>query len=305
MANQYKVTKIQRLGDFLLENIAGVTKTSVKSMLQNGYIYVDDKVSAKYTLELSEGQVVSTDKSQKIRRETLNCKELTVEYEDESIIVITKKAGLLTISTDSGKKEKTCHSILNEYVQRNDSKARVYVVHRLDKGTSGLLVFAKNEKTKKIMQEHWEEMAIERGYVALVYGKMEKEADSIVTWLKENSALITYSSNVDNGGQRSVTDYRLISEGQSVFNPKVFLSLLDLRLQTGRKNQIRVQLQSLGHPIVGDKKYSVEDTKLVPELEAKRLFLHAYKLVFKHPISARIMEFSSDKKIHLWKKELR
>ena len=313
---QYVVKAPLNLGDFLLQSINGISKTSVKSMLLNGVVFVNDKVQTKYTLPLSTGQVVTVDKNQKVRRDTLNCKELTIEYEDDHIIVVNKKAGLLSVATESLKKEVTCHSILNAYVQKQHPAARVYIVHRVDRETSGLMVFAKSEKLKDYMQENWDKVALERGYLALVYGQMDDTEGTITSWLKENKAMVTYSSSTDNGGQKAITHYKVIASGLE-------MSLLDLRLATGRKNQIRSQLQGISHPIVGDKKYATLDsdgfvtntggsngkgsympTSVKNALESKRLYLQAYRLVFLHPVTQRRMDFSLDRTKGIWKKFL-
>ena len=240
---------------------------------------------------------------------------LRIVYEDNYIIVIEKKEGLLSVGTARGKEEMTAHSLLCNYVRNTAPRRgryapppRVFIVHRLDRETSGLMVFAKSEEIKRALQDNWDEAVTERKYVAVVNrdlsGRGEKEGKELIedtqgtqplpsgtirSWLKENSAFVVYSSPRDNGGQLAITHYRVLGS-----NPKNKKSLLELELETGRKNQIRVHMQELDAPIFGDKKYFCDSQQhLMENKKARRLYLHAYKLSFIHPVTGKEMRFST------------
>ena len=220
---------------------------------------------------------------------------LRIVYEDNYIIVIEKKEGLLSIGTAKGKEEKTAHSLLCNYVRNTAPRRgryapppRVFIVHRLDRETSGLMVFAKSEEIKRALQDNWDKAVTERKYVAVV-NREQFPSGTIRSWLKENSAFIVYSSPKDNGGQLAITHYRVLGS-----NPKLKKSLVELELETGRKNQIRVHMQELDAPIFGDKKYFCNSQQhLMENKKARRLYLHAYKLSFIHPVTGKEMKFST------------
>ena len=223
---------------------------------------------------------------------------LRIVYEDNYIIVIEKKEGLLSVGTSRGKDEMTAHSLLCNYVRNTAPRRgryapppRVFIVHRLDRETSGLMVFAKSEEIKRALQDNWDEAVTERKYVAVVNKDLSggEKSGTIRTWLKENSAFIVYSSPKDNGGQLAITHYNVLGS-----NPKNKKSLLELELETGRKNQIRVHMQELDAPIFGDKKYFCDSQQhLMENKKARRLYLHAYKLSFIHPVTGKEMKFST------------
>lgn len=265
------------LMDFLMKAKDGISRTTAKSLLAKRQIYVDNVITTQYNLPLRPGMKVqiSKEKGKKEFRSSL----LKIVYEDAYIIVIDKREGLLTIGTDR-QKERTAHSILNEYVQRSGRQNRVYVVHRLDKDTSGLLVFAKDEKTKFTLQDHWDKIVKDRRYVAVVSGEIENDRGTITSWLKDNKMYVTYSSMTNNGGDKAITHYKTIKRANGY-------SLVELDLETGKKNQIRVHLQDLKHPILGDVKYGDGNDPL------GRLALHAFKLSFYHPVTNELMEFET------------
>lgn len=258
---------------------------------------------------------------------------LKIIYEDDFIIVVEKAEGLLSVSTSRGRDEVTAHSLLNNYLRntagksryngerggRNNrfgsrgSEPRVFIVHRLDRETSGLMVFAKSEEIKRTLQDNWEEAVTHRGYVAVVNssGRIEGENNVVVeylieeddkgverlnfnegritSWLKENRAMVVYSSARNNGGQLAITDFKILES-----NPRTKKTLLQLELHTGRKNQIRVHMQEAGCPIWGDKKYFGENpANLAENKKAHRLYLHAYALGFIHPITGKEMKFNT------------
>ncbi len=242
---------------------------------------------------------------------------IKIVYEDQYIIVIEKREGLLSMGTARGKEEMTAHSLLNNYIRntaprrgRYAPQTRIFIVHRLDRETSGLMVFAKSEEVKRTLQDNWEEIVTERKYVAVVNGCYQRENSTkqngtqgkstreqsaepiegtIRSWLKENSAYVVYSSPKDNGGQLAITNYKVLES-----NPKTRKSLMELELETGRKNQIRVHMQEMGTPIFGDKKYyGGNPAHLTESKKAHRLYLHAYTLNFIHPATGKEMKFTT------------
>lgn len=205
---------------------------------------------------------------------------LEIVYEDEFIIVVNKAAGLLTISTgDAG--EVTAYSLLTDYVRRRDRRQRIFIVHRLDRDTSGLLVFAKTERVKRDLQDGWNDNVIERTYIAVTAGCPPRESGTITSWLTENpKSKMVYSCRYDNGGRKAVTHFKLIRQG----NP---YCLVEFDLETGRKNQIRVHAAAGGFPVAGDRKYGQGPCP------AGRLCLHARSLSFRHPVTAEVLRFST------------
>ena len=199
---------------------------------------------------------------------------IKILYEDKSIIVVSKPSHLLTISTDNEKEKTMFHKVI-EYERKKNKNNKVFIVHRLDKDTSGILVFAKNERIKRQLQDNWQNT--KRYYQAVVEGNVEKQEDTIKSYLKENKALITYSTNKSDG-KLAITKYKVIKTNKKY-------SLLDIEILTGRKNQIRVHMNDINHPIIGDKKYNAKTNPI------KRLGLHANKLVLQHPITKQIMTF--------------
>ena len=207
-------------------------------------------------------------------------KGLAILYEDQDILVVNKASGLLTVSTDR-EKDKTAHFLLNDYVKKGNarSKNRVFIVHRLDKDTSGILVFAKNEKVKRYLQDKW--AAFNKKYFAVVHGKLHDKEGIITSYLVENKVHRMYSVKDTRKGKFSKTGYKVVKEAGKY-------SLLEIHLFTGRKNQIRVHLAERGHPIVGDKMYGRTDKGI------KRLTLHAASLTISHPLTNEKMIFETE-----------
>ena len=211
-------------------------------------------------------------------------KGLTILYEDHDIIVVDKIAGLLTMGTDR-EKHKTAHFILNDYVKKGNerSKNRVFIVHRLDRDTSGILIFAKNENIKRYLQDNWKEFS--KKYLTVVHGKLKDKEGVITSYLTENSAFRVYSVNDPDKGKLSKTGYKVIKESAKY-------SLLEITLFTGRKNQIRVHLSENGHPVVGDKIYGNTDNGF------KQLALHSASLTIIHPLTKKEMNFKTELPIY-------
>ncbi len=195
-------------------------------------------------------------------------KKLDIVYEDKDILVVNKKSGLLSISTDNEKERTLFHEVLN-YVKMKHKKNKIFIVHRLDKDTSGVMVFAKSLEIKKILQDNWEKLALEREYVGIIEGDPPKEKDRLINYLSETKTYLVYISDKKNG-KLAITNYRKITSSNDY-------SLLAFNLETGRKNQIRIQMKGIAHPIVGDKKYGSTKNPL------RRMALHANKLVLIHP----------------------
>lgn len=268
------------LMDFLLYSMGGMKRTSVKGLLAHRCVYVNGHVETQYNLPLSEGDEVRIVSSEAKRE--LTHPKLRVVYEDDDLIVVEKQPGLLTVTAHQGSDETTVFSILKNYVRQSNPRAGIYTVHRLDRETSGLLVFAKSRELQHYMREYWHELVTERTYVALAEGIMPKVEDTITTWLTEDrKTTMVYSSSVDNGGKKSVTHYRVVKNNDRY-------SLLELNLETGRTNQIRVHLASIGHPIVGDRKYGSGQQ---PPID--RLGLHARILEFINPVTEQTLHFET------------
>lgn len=273
----YQVKQPMELMEFLATQMPEASRTKLKSLLSKRVVYVDNVITTQFNFPLKAGMdvLVSRDKSRKEFSSSL----LKIVYEDSFLLVVDKREGLLSIGTDK-QKERTAHTILNEYVQRSGKQFRIFVVHRLDKDTSGLMIFAKDEKTKFTLQDHWNEIIKERRYVAAVSGDLEKDHGTITSWLRDNKVYITYSSMSDNGGDKAITHYHTIKRANNY-------SLVELELETGRKNQIRVHMNDLQHPVLGDSKYGDGNNPI------GRLALHAFKLCFYHPITGDLMKFET------------
>lgn len=272
------VKEPMELMDFLLSKMGGMKRNSIKALLAHRQIMVNDKITTQYNhpLRINDTVVVSSERG---NTELMHPK-LRIIFEDPYLIVVEKKESLLTVKTDNGS-ELTAFSILKKHVQKSSKYNRIYTVHRLDRETSGVLVFAKNHEIQQALQESWHKDVKRRVYVAVVEGKMEKEKDTIVSWLTENEkSLKIHSSSVDNGGQQAVTHYRVIKSNDNY-------SLLEIELETGRKNQIRVHMQSIGHPIAGDKKYGAKSNPM------SRVGLHARILEFLHPVTKKVVKFET------------
>lgn len=206
-------------------------------------------------------------------------KGLSLIYEDKDIIVVEKPSGLLTMGSERDK-TRTAHTILNEYVRKGDprSKNRIYIVHRLDRDTSGILIFAKSEIAKTALQNNWE--SIDKRYLTIVHGSILPKNGTISSYLAENSAFNVYSTKDTQIGKLSHTEYRVLKESRG-------FTLLEIHLLTGRKHQIRVHLSENGHPVVGDKKYGKKND------QSGTLALHARSISFNHPLSGKKMYFET------------
>lgn len=276
---EFVIKEEMELLDFLLENKVKSSRNSIKSVLSRGQVVVDGKIVKQFNYLLQPGQTIkiADNKTAQIQSELVG---ISILHEDEDIIVIEKEAGVLSIATGR-QQDLTAHKQLKIYVQQKNPANRIYVVHRLDRDTSGVMIFAKSEEIKQRMQDNWKTMVKERIYTTLVDGEVKDETGTIETWLTENpKSFKVHSSFRDNGGQHAVTHYKKIKSNG-------ITTLLEVQLETGRKNQIRVHMSDIGHPVVGDKKYGSTTNYL------KRLGLHATTIAFHHPTSRKLVRFTS------------
>ncbi|MFI3297392.1 MAG: RluA family pseudouridine synthase [bacterium] len=275
----FTVKRDEELLKYLIEIFNDQSRNTIKSYLAHRQIAVNGKTETLFSHMLKTGDNIRWS-SVGEQRPNPNHK-VKIIYEDDDIIVVDKKNGVLTMST--GKEgEQTAYSVMTEHVRRRHRDNRIFIVHRLDRDTSGLLLFAKSEEVQQILQHNWNENIISRTYVAVVEGKPAEEKGKVVSWLTENErSLKMQSSPTDNGGKKAITNYNLVKDNGRY-------SLIELNLETGRKNQIRVQMASIGHPIAGDKRYGAQSNPL------GRLCLHARTISFMHPITREIMRFDTD-----------
>jgi len=272
----YTVTKECQLLDFLIENVKKESKTKIKSTLSGRGIKVNGNTVSQFDFKLMPGMKVTVSKTK--RNNPFKSRYVKIVYEDKWLVVIEKNIGVLSMA--AGHSSLNVKSILDDYFKKNKQRCTAHVVHRLDRDTSGLMIYAKDIETEQILEHDWHHIVYDRRYVAVVSGEMENDEGTISNWLKDNKAYITYSSPVDNGGKYAITHYH-------VLNRTTEHSLVEFRLETGRKNQIRVHTQDLGHPVCGDPKYGNGDDPL------HRLCLHAYLLCFTHPVTGEPMEFET------------
>lgn len=283
----FQVEQAMPLIDFLLLKMGGMAKTSVKQLLGQRRVSVNGSVQTRHDSPLQVGDTVLVSSGR--GNSELKHPKLRIVYEDDHLIVVDKRPGLLTVPTYPGSTETTVFSILRQYVRRQNQRAGIYTVHRLDRETSGLLVFAKTPELQQYMRTYWRQLVTERTYIALAEGHFDKPQGTITTWLTEDKRnAVVYSSPVDDGGQKAVTHYGVTRETQPTEDGQVY-SMVELHLETGRTNQIRVHLASLGHPVVGDRKYGHGND----ESPIDRLCLHARVLEFVHPATEQKVHFET------------
>ncbi|MDP2114659.1 MAG: RluA family pseudouridine synthase [Bacteroidota bacterium] len=272
-----KVIAPSELLQFLIEKFPEKSRTAIKSLLAHKQITVDDMVTTKFDHPLKRGQMVFLNK--KRSDEKPRFRGLRIVHEDADIIVIDKASGMLSMASET-EKQKTAYSILSEYVKKTNPKNLIFIVHRLDRDTSGLMMFAKSKRVQEVLQQDWNNAIIERSYIAVVEGCVETPEGTVTSWLRENKAMVMYSSQTPDDGQKAITHYKVLKSN------KLF-SMLDVKLETGRKNQIRVHMKELGFPVTGDKKYG---GKLNP---IGQMGLHARVLAFKHPVTGKAFRFDT------------
>ena len=271
MNNKYEVKEKMILIEFL-ERVLKKSHKDAKKLLTNKQILVNNKVNTKYNAQLNVGDIIVINNFNTSNMDS----KIEILYEDKDVIVVNKPSGLLTIATEN-EKEKTLYHLVSEYTKKSNKNNRIFIVHRLDKETSGIVIFAKKEKIKNLYQNNWDELVLYRGYAAVLEGKLPKYRGKIIQYLKEGKDNFKVYVTDKNNGKKAVTLYKVLKENDKY-------TLVDIEIQTGRKNQIRVAFSSLGYPILGDHKYgSLEKTR--------RLALHAYKLILINPVNKKKMDF--------------
>lgn len=263
--------------DWLLQHVHHLSRSKMKATLQGRGIRVDGKVVTQFDYPLKAGQKVTVSRT-KQNNSIFKNRYVKIVYEDQYLVVIEKNVGVLSMA--AGHSSLNVKAILDDYFKQTRQKCTAHVVHRLDRDTSGLMVYAKDKRTELLLEEDWHNIVYDRRYVAVVSGEMRETDGVIANWLKDNKAYFTYSSPVDNGGKYAVTHFHVLAR-----SPRY--SLVEYRLETGRKNQIRVHSADMGHPVCGDVKYGNGDDII------GRLCLHAYILCFYHPVTHCRMEFAT------------
>lgn len=261
--------------EFLRSNLPQLSRTAVKALLKYDQIRLEGTVTNQFDIPVAPGQTICINFSRPWQ--TLSNPRLRIVYEDDDIIVVNKGYGLLSVGTDN-KKEGTAYSILRDYLKRLNPANKLFIVHRLDQHTSGLMLFAKNIKAKEAMQHNWNNMVLDRRYAAIVEGCPEPPEGVYRSRLLENAQHLMYSTD-DPKGLEAVTRYKVLKSRNGY-------SLVDVSLDTGRKNQIRVHMHDMGTPIAGDRRYGAKTSPL------HRLALHARTLRFVHPVTRKDMNFS-------------
>ena len=272
----FKVVEPAQLIAFIMEKMHGMSRNRAKALITNRVVLVNNTITTHPLAELKSGDVVQLDRSK--HKKSFHCKELDIVFEDPYLFIIDKHPGLLSMSNNS--RQQTVQTVLNRYLEKGGGRNTSHLVHRLDRDTSGLMVYAKDVQTQQSLINSWQQLVSDRRYLALVEGEFEQTRGRIQSWLTEDKKFVTHSSPVDNGGKYAVTHYNVLASSNGY-------SLVECELETGRKNQIRVHMADLGHPVVGDRKYgSAEDPM-------RRLGLHAYMLCFTHPVTGKHMRFET------------
>lgn len=261
--------------EYLINNVSE-SRSKLKATLQGRGIAVNGRMVTQFDYQLKAGDKIIISRHKK--QNQFKSRYVKIVYEDRWLVVVEKNIGILSMA--AGHSSLNVKSVLDDYFLKSRQKCRSHVVHRLDRDTSGLMVYAKDIETEQILEHNWHQIVYDRRYVAVVSGEMEQNNGTIANWLKDNKAYITYSSPTDNGGKYAVTHFQ-------VLNRTTEHSLVEYKLETGRKNQIRVHSADMGHPVCGDMKYGNGDDPL------HRLCLHAYMLCFTHPVTGEPMEFST------------
>ena len=281
----FKVNRSSELLEFLLVKL-NTSRNNVKSLLTNRQILINGSVVTQYNfmlakddeVKISKRPIPKDDNQRQAKPKAKKFYTFNIVYEDEDFIAIDKPYGLLSVESDKEREETAFNYVFN-YLQNKNKALRPYILHRIDKETSGVLVFAKNPKIHSMMKLRWNELVKTREYYALVEGSVEVKSDTITSYLLKNQNDLMYSSK-DPSGEYAITNYKVVKQNANY-------SLLRVNIETGRKNQIRVHMQDIGHPIVGDDKYGHTKNPL------KRLGLHASRLEFVHPITKEVVEISA------------
>lgn len=269
----------EKLLDFLLRELQPRKKTAIKSLLRYGQVAVDDIPTTRFDTPLNAGTHVDVNLTRPFV--VFRHRRLKIVYEDNDIIVVDKDYGLLSVGTGKSGEE-TAYDILKQYIKLKDPSNKLFVVHRLDRSTSGLMMFAKNIEAKDAMQRNWNNMVLNRTYIAVVEGRPEPSEGTVKSYLKENTAMAMYSvEQPEENAHLAVTRYKTLKTNGGY-------STVEVELDTGRKNQIRVHMKDLGTPVAGDRKYGGRPGPF------NRIALHARTLRFIHPTTRKEMSFVSE-----------
>ena len=275
--HQFSVSSQCELLPFLITLPLGLSRKAAKDLLRFRAVTVTRITTVKHDTQLEPGDVVTIAAGKQVSAPSIERHGLKIVYLDDDIVVVDKGAGLLSMGSE-GEKERTAHRILNDHLKAltNSPAQQAFIVHRLDRETSGLMMFARSRSVQAALQQNWK--SVTKKYLAIVEGVPTKAEGSLRDNLEESKSLRMH--RVERGGELAITHYRVVRKGRHN-------SLIELTLETGRKNQIRVQMAGLGHPIVGDRKYGATTDP------ARRLALHSYELTFRHPVSGAPMNFQS------------
>lgn len=272
----YEVMQDDTLLNFLLNNVKE-SRSKIKATLQGRGIKVNGKTITQFDFPVAKGTKIDVSKTKR-NNDKLKSGYVKIVYEDQYLVVIEKNIGILSMA--AGHKSLNVKAVLDDYFKKSRQRCTAHVVHRLDRDTSGLMIYAKDMETEQILEHNWHDIVFDRRYVAVLSGEMEEDEGTIENWLKDNKAYVTYSSPVDNGGKYAITHFRTLDRTTEH-------SLVEFKLETGRKNQIRVHSADMNHPVCGDVKYGNGDDPI------HRLCLHAYMLCFYHPVTHQPMEFQT------------
>lgn len=273
---EYKVNKPGELLQFLAEQMPNSSRSKLKELLAHT-VCVDGRRVSQYNYPLQPGMVVTIEKS--TYKERCKPRDLDIVYEDEHLFVVNKHEGLLSNSKNPA--DRTVISELNRYLELTHQRCTAHIVHRLDRDTSGLLVVSKSKQVSQRFEAEWKEIVTDRAYVAVVWGTLEPSEGTIKSWLTDGQYCVL-SSPTDNGGKLAITHYKVLRTSRRY-------SLVELKLKTGRRNQIRVHLREEKHPVVHDPMYGYKDD-ISP---INRLALHAFRLAFRHPVTGKKMSFET------------
>lgn len=260
---------------FMISVLKDKSRTTLKSYLSNRQVCINGIQTSQFNDILRPNDVLEINLG--VSKETFRHPMIRIIYEDDYIIVANKKHGLLTMATDR-ERQKTAYFILSDYLKKQEKNNRIFIIHRLDRETSGVLLFAKSIEVQHAFQYNWNDVVLERKYVAVVEGKMVEQEGELRSYLAENKMFQVYSTRNPHEGELAITRYKTLRVGKDN-------SLVELELETGKKNQIRVQMSDFGFPIIGDRRYGAGESPI------GRLGLHASKIRFIHPITNKELIF--------------
>ena len=272
---EFKVHRNVELFEFLQEKLPNLSRNNIKGLLTRHQVSLDGAPVSQYNLKLTKEDTIIISNKPILK----NKKKIipNIIFEDNDFIAIDKPSGLLSVASDK-EKQKTAYRMVSDYVQQIDKHNRIYVLHRIDEDTSGVLIFCKHEALRDALQDNWDKLVKERKYYAIVDGIMPKQNDTLINYLKQNSLNLMYVSDDKVHGKKCITHYKVMNQIKDY-------SLLDVKIDSGRKNQIRVQLGATGHFVIGDDKYGE------PTNPIKRLGLHSYLVTFTHPYNNKQYTF--------------